>query len=297
LGVTLFVLLYRLFASFSPRKRLLSAMLFTLILMLVAPINLLTLNAHNLYFGYIAPHSYHNPTIILLLPLAFGVFLFALRVFNDKPVSVPWVLVCAGIAALSTIAKPNYAICLLPALALCTLYALVRKQPIDWRLLLVGIVIPTVEVIIWQFFYYRYQGVGGFAFAPFQVMEAFSPGTLLPKLILSILFPALVLILYFKDATRDLAMRLSWLAFLFGAFYTYFLIDSVVWAAGNFGWSGEVTLLILFITSTFFVIRQYQSTRQWTPRLGICAAALVLHLVSGSIFYLPHLTSAWNTWY
>jgi hypothetical protein len=295
-GITLYILLYRALTSFRPRLRVIIALVLTIILTLVAPVTLLTWGRQNLYLGYIGIESFHNPTIILLKPLTLWLFLFALRVFQTQT-SVRMVLSCATIAALSAITKPNYAICLLPALALYTLYTLYRKQPLDWRLLLVGIVTPTVTVIAWQWFFYRYQGIGGFAIAPFQVMSFYSPDLLLPKFVLSILFPLCVLIFYFKAAIGDLALRLSWLAFLFGVIYVYFFVETRAWQDGNFGWSGEITLLILFISTTLLLIRQYLADRGWTPKLIVCALALGLHFISGVIFYAIHLGNAWNSWY
>lgn len=299
LGLTLYILFYHLLPNFHPKKRVMSAIILTVIIMLVAPINLLTRNAQNQYFGYIAIQSYHNPTVILLRPLALWLFLFAVRVFRDKPTSVSLVLLCTAIAMLLSITKPNYGIAILPALALLTLVALYRKKPIDWRLLLVGIVVPIVTVIIWQYFYYRSQGIGGFSIAPFQVMNFLSPipGSLLPKFLLSCAFPLCVFVLYFKTVTLDIALRLAWIAFMFGVFYTYFLMDALVWQAGNFIWSGEITLFLLFVTSTFFVLRQYLATRKWTWQLTICAVVLTFHLISGLAFYPSHFNDNWNSWY
>lgn len=299
LGLTLYILFYRLLSNFSPKKRLMTTTVLTVILMLVAPITLLTWAAQNQYFGYIAVQSYHSPTMNLLRPLALWLSLFAVQVFRDKSTSVPLVLLCAAIAMLLSITKPNYGIAILPALALLTLVALFRKKPIDWRLLLVGIVVPIVTVIIWQYFFYRSQGIGGFSIAPFQVMNFFSPipGSLLPKFLLSSAFPLCVLLLYFKTATQDIALRLAWVAFMFGVFYTYFLMDTLVWQAGNFIWSGEITLFLLFVTSAFFVVRQYMAARKWTWQLTVCAIILALHLMSGIAFYHSHFSDNWNSWY
>ncbi|MCA9904323.1 MAG: hypothetical protein KC547_10730, partial [Anaerolineae bacterium] len=44
----------------------------------VGPIMLLTLLNQNMYFGYVTPHTYHNPTSILLKPLALLLFFISL---------------------------------------------------------------------------------------------------------------------------------------------------------------------------------------------------------------------------
>jgi len=297
LGITLYVWIYRTWGGHTPRQRMLAATSLTVVLMLVAPVNLLTWNMQNLYLGYIGINSYHNPTVILLKPLALWLFLFAVRVFQNNRAGLPLVLLCAGVAAFATITKPNYAICILPALAVYTLYSLHRRQPIDWRLLFVGIVIPITEVIIWQYFFYRYQGIGGFSIAPFQVMNLYAQGQILPKLVLSILFPVCVLALYFKQVVQSLLLRLSWLAFAFGAFYMYFFIETRAWQDGNFTWGGEVTLFLLFVSSVIFLIKQFLASRTWTHQTTICVTALILHFISGIAFYIPNLSSAWNSWY
>jgi hypothetical protein len=63
----------------SYRTALLYAVL-SLALMLVMPINLLT--PTNRYLGYFIPHAYHNPTMVVLKPLALVLFYASARLFD-----------------------------------------------------------------------------------------------------------------------------------------------------------------------------------------------------------------------
>jgi hypothetical protein len=144
---------------------------------------------------------------------------------------------------------------------------------------------------------------GGIFFAPLAVYAQDS-GMLLPKFILSILFPLIVYALYYKDASVDIGLNLAWLNFIFGAFYTYMLAESGLrFQDGNFKWSGQVTLFILFIASVVFFLHQnagWLSGRlEKKPDDAFMVGVIVfgLHLVSGVLFYYLQLTQPANPWW
>ncbi len=94
-------------------------------------------------------------------------------------------------------------------------------------------------------------------------------------------------------------MGLAWLSFAAGAFYTYFIAEKQNPGYGNFTWSGQVTLFVLFVTCMVFLIRQnrdFLSQWRWNPRFAICMLVIGLHLLGGIAMYLGHLGSDWRTW-
>jgi hypothetical protein len=299
LGVVIYRLIAPLFAQLSSCVRSPATIGCALALMLVGPVSIFTLLQHNLYWGYIVVYSYQNPPMILLAPFALLLFLLTLRVFSGDRARIPLILTTAAIAFLSTIAKPSYAICFVPALALLTLIALLRKQSIDWRLLLVGIVVPLGVVLFWQNQYHTTANMGGFAFEPLKVMSFYSDN-LLPKLLLSILFPAAVMLLYWKDALRNKSLQLAWITLFVGLSYTYLLSETegwtVSWTDGNFIWSSDVALFILFIASALFFLRQWFTNQRWTWKTIACLTLFSLHLVGGVALYLSSLSPAWRSW-
>jgi len=251
---------------------------------LTAPIALFWFLDQQLYLGYIGIISYHNPTIILLRPLALLQFIYALKSFQTAPLSKMNFPVAALISLLATFTKPNFAICLLPALALIALYKLVRKEVINLGFLVFGFLVPMICMLAWQFWVTYHSGDSSHViFSLLGVMSVYS-GYLLPKFFLSILFPLLVTTLYWKDASHNLQLIFAWLIFIFGSFFTYFIAESGTrFKDGNFTWSGEIALFMLFAISTLFFIQVKKSSR--ISRLA-SQAIWIFHVAAGLIYYV-----------
>lgn len=208
-----------------------------------------------------------------------------------------------GLVVLATVAKPNYTLCLLPALALLVAVRLWHHQPIDW-LLLVGFVGPALAVLAWQYSL-TYGSGSSIVFAPFAVFLSFtSANSLLPKLILSVLFPLGVYLLYFRAARRALYLNLCWVVFLVSLGFNYLLAESGDRPYhANFAWGAQAALFILFVASARFWILQLREPRQ--PGLGryqsgrafLLAGILGLHLVSGLLWYYTQLTLGQTGWW
>jgi hypothetical protein len=272
------------------RAALLAGIGLVLVLLLSGPVNLFTLLRGELYLGYLNPNTYHNPTVLILKPFALVVFIFLVRGLQAR--ATPWwmVGVAALVSALATLAKPNLAIALLPALMLLIPLAWLRKQPMNLPLLILGLGAPTFLVLAWQYLSYTSpESGGGFIFAPFQVMNTFTSEPLL-RLLLSIAFPAAVYGLWFKDARRDLGLNSAWLLFGIAAAQLYLMSESTYWQDANFYWGAEITLFILFAVSLRFFFQQQAGAppgRSW--RRMLCLGLFALHLMGGLLLYAFHL--------
>ncbi|GAB4543561.1 MAG: hypothetical protein Fur002_15850 [Anaerolineales bacterium] len=252
--------------------------------LLAAPLSFFFLADGFMYLGYIGINSYQSPTMYLLKPLALLQFFYAYRCFDS---SAPWkkqdVALAALVSLLGAWVKPILSITLLPALGIFAAFRLFKKDDLHWGGL-IGMIAPTLLALAWQYgLAYASGGEsgGGLAFAPLAVMNAYSKN-LLPKFFLSIVFPALVLLVHFKDALKSPSMVLSWLTFAVGAFYAYFLTESGLRALdGNFIWCAEIALFILFAASAAFYFRLPQPrARAWIQ------AAWALHVLFGIAYYL-----------
>jgi hypothetical protein len=297
-GMIIFRLINPLFSRTKPRIRVVVPVLLTLALMLVGPVNILTWQQQNLYLGYFVPYSYHNPTVILLRPFALILFLLGLRAFADLKANSRLIVLAAVFAVLSTIAKPNYGIALIPALILFTLYFLYRKFYFNWRLL-AALILPIIAVLGWQYIFYHDQGMGGFEFAPLKIVLYFSQSNLLVEFLLSIIFPVAVYGFYFQKARHSLSLNLAWLVFGFAVLYAYLLAEKTDWTDGNFLWGIEVALMILFVFSAIFFIQLIiaeSPVRRWSWQVIACTFVFALHLVGGVIFYISSLSPNWRDW-
>jgi hypothetical protein len=290
----------------------------TLGLMLVWPITLFAIFDQHLYFGYIGVNTYHSPTQILLKPLALLLFLCVVSVFTSERNSKwSWsaLALLASLVIVSTLAKPVYIICLLPGLGLYTLYAVFTKQTIRWHLLIGGIWIPGLVVLAWQYlFTYIFDpltaGDSRIIFEPFAFYKIHNTTDfIIFKIALSILFPLSVVVFYFRQVLAHTALKLAWSVASIGIFYSYFLAeDGPRYASGNFLWSGQITVFILFVISLLFLIDQnrevfdrwlVQKQRpQWKGPLLICLLMFGLHVANGILWYGSQLlpfaqTNAW----
>jgi|SRR5437660_1788563 len=307
LGVVIYAFLCRESADRASPKAALAYVAITLGLMLVSPIHVLTFASRNIYLGYVGINVYHNPTIILLKPLALLLFWCASKAFSSSRNSSLLIAASATLTVSATLAKPNYTICLLPALAILSIYHIWNHKVFDWRLLILGILIPALIVLGWQYDV-TYNGpivryASSVVFAPFKVTghyKIFPTRGYLGLFVgfgLSILFPVCVAGLYWKLVSHDTKLLLAWLAFLVGAFYSYFLAESGARVFdGNFLWSGQITLFILFVASTWLLMRQTHPSRgsTWSlqegmGRLHFCGGVFGLHLISGLMWYVVSL--------
>jgi hypothetical protein len=165
--------------------------------------------------------------------------------------------------------------------------------------------VPAVVVLTWQYLVAYTSSppdqAVGIVLAPLAAvgMDFWSLG---PKLVLSILFPACVATLHFRVARGAVRLRFAWLGFLIGAAYTYLLAERGRVHHGNFGWSGQITSFIVFVTSVAFLIQQHpaafsslratwkEARRDW--RLLVCLVALTAHVASGIVWFRMHWRAA-----
>ena len=273
----------------------------SLALMLVMPINLLT--PTNRYLGYFIPHAYHNPTMVVLKPLALVLFYVSARLFDARPLPHP-IAYTAG-AAVATVAcllaKPSYAMALLPALALLSAHALWRGAPMQWRPLLYGIVVPTVVGVGVQTVLMTRNVRRGFVFAPLgvfhewaRILNPAADKNLLLKLVLSILFPLAAYWCGLRLARRTPYLNLAWLTFAVAASYSYLLAEAGAdMGLGNFTWCGQIAVFVLFVASAVFLLGWAtrdapERSSGMTAGLAVAGLVFVLHLVSGLEWYGLH---------
>lgn len=221
-----------------------------------------------------------------------------MNVFREKAIRGE-AITLATLIILSTLTKPNYTIALLPAIAVIVVYRIIKKSFVKWKLLIFGIGIPSVIVLGWQYFFYFTQDIQSkILFSPFEVYRIRAGGTsgILINLILSIAFPLCVYVLDHHKASRNFGLNFSWLVFLIGSFYSYFLVQSGPGLrAGNFSWSAQISLFILFLVSAKYLIdnnRNFLSTAPLKHLIKVVFTFSIfgLHLLCGIYYFYWNLT-------
>jgi hypothetical protein len=254
-------------------------------IMLAAPVFLLAFTDKLLYYGYIGINTYHNPTIFALKPYALILFLISAFALERKKIPAFQAIICLLAVIISTLIKPSFIICLLPVAGIIFLERIIMRKELDWKVILFCIFIPSLFVLVFEYLSTYTGGDVSVIFAPLVVMKQAS-NFLLIKFFLSIWFPLMVLIVYWKKATEDFPIMMAWGVFFFGAAYTYLLAEGG-WRIfhGNFTWSGEISMFVLFTVSTLFFFGQMDKTipiRKWTI---ILITGFLPHILCGIIYY------------
>lgn len=256
-------------------------------LTMVAPIMLFAPLDGLFYFGYIGLASYHNPTTHLLRPFAIISFIFTLRAFTH-PRSPAWmVLLSAALLLGGALAKPSYAMSILPVIGIGAAWALWRRKPLDWPLLILGNALPALLSLALQTFVVYLVAdadASGIVIRPFAVEAAYSNYIPL-KYLLSIAFPLGALIFFWRRYRGELSMLLAWLAFISGTLQVYLLAETGDrFLHGNFRWSAQITLFLLFIATARFLLK-HEDELPKTQRL-IAWGIYLLHIAGGIAYYI-----------
>ena len=242
------------------------------------------------FSGYIWSNVYHNPTILLLKPLAILQFFFAIKAIGREKSKWWEVFFAAVISAFAVYVKPNFVICILPAVFIIAIMNFFRKKPVDWIMIVFGLTLPSLFILAWQFImtYVSSSDNSGIGFLPFVVMNSQSQ-YLLPKFLFSLVFPLLVTIGFWKNAVKNVYIQMGWLIFSFGAMLTYFFAETG-WRLyhGNFIWSGEISIFILFLCCILFLVEQWNCEDRPTLKWFILASGF-LHVYTGIAYYFSQL--------
>lgn len=245
------------------------------------------------YFGYIGLANYHNPTVLLLRPLAILSFIFGVGIFEQKKAPLWAVVLSAFILIASALVKPNYTLSVLPVLGLMAIVCFLRKQPVDWRMAIFGFAAPGVLVLVGQaLLTYWLPGAekSSILFSPLTVESGYS-GYLFWKLLLSCLFPLTVLLVFNRSLRGEVTLLAAWLGFAAGAAQMYLLAESNNrFYDANFRWSAQIMLFLLLAASVRTVWqRETQGGLTLRQRLPIYLA-LLLQLAAGALYYFHVMT-------
>lgn len=297
LALLTYYIFIRQFASAGYPSKSMAATILTLIVTTAGPI--LVTGAD---ITYLYPTIYHNPTQILLRLWVVPITLLAVTVFHPlggasgrKKILI--LALASALMVLMTLTKPNYTIGMLPALVLMASYRIIRRLPLNWPLLL-ALVIPASILLGVQFFSaYVTPDDHGLELRVFGWMMIWTPAwQIVVQCIASIAFPLTVYLVFLPSTRKNLLLNFSWLIFLANAFFAYFVNEKGRrFPDGNFVWGAYVSVFVLILVTTLFLIREYPNYfaipavremrrmhwRQWLP-----LTMLALHGIFGLGYWI-----------
>jgi hypothetical protein len=265
-------------------------------LAILTPITFLVPGRREIYFGYLYPNTYHNPTVLLLRPLAVLLSACCAAAWTSPETRPPRVLALAAVTVASALAKPSHLMCFVPAVAaLWVLERLLRRgsRP-SWTPIL-GVVLPGLAVMAWQYWFTVASGrmeEGELVWAPLAAVFVHTQPNVplvVLKVVLSIAFPLWVAVSVPK-ALRETELALAWIAFAVSLVLAYgFAEGGPRLAHGNLLWSGQVATFVLFAVSAAVFLKEAGS--QETIGRAAGAALFLVHVASGIAYAVRFVRS------
>jgi hypothetical protein len=226
-------------------------MVVTAALMFAAPL----MRPHHgdvIYLGQLTPNLYHNPTSLLVWPIALCLFFAGYQFLCDGRWRM--LVVVAVLSAVSVLAKPNYFLAFAPAFGLAALY----RYRVTCRTALSAVaLLPTILILFWQLS----TSFGGdtpigndrhIAFMPLTAWSVWSANIPL-SLVVSLAFPATYAILFGRQIMRPALLAFAWsilaVAVLWLAAFIEIHNDGHIYKDFNFAWGAFIALFPLFLVT------------------------------------------------
>jgi hypothetical protein len=252
---------------------------------------LLTVFQPSLYRGYFVPTAYHNPTQQLNKLFALWIyFLYCAQFLDRTPARVLPTFAAGGLSVLSAVAKPSFLIAFLPTAGVFALADLLRRQ---WRQVIlfgIGLAAPVSLVLLSQaFFTYGQESSAGVVFAPFAVFDFTET---LYKLPASLAFPIVVGAAALRNGIRDARLAFVWVFTAVAMFMTLFLGEAGRLMDGNFAWTGQTAVFLLYVESLLLLVGR-PDLRRWRRAAW---ATFAVHVLCGIVWYGLIFSTEWERW-
>jgi hypothetical protein len=267
------------------------SVLVTLVILLAGPITTFTY-PNQQYIGYFASNPYHNPTFTLLRPFALIWFYIIVdRIFSKT--NLKYLLYTALIVYLATYAKPNFTLTILPAmLVVYLLFYIKRTKEINWSLVLIGMGLVSAAALLAQYLLtYIENGDEGIIFAPFATVLYYARNYFIgsQKIVMSVAFPLVVSIIYWRDVKGRLDFRLAWINYLVGVLIAVLFAEPNRLDHANFFWCPMTGAFILFVVTVIYYVtiltgRIRDKSFSWKDLIP--AIFLAPHLFYGIVYYI-----------
>lgn len=263
---------------------------------LIMPIHIPKIN--NWYLGLWVGNVWHNPTYLCMR--FFGIIILTIfyKIFaeNNGKISKRNWIVLAILLILVNAFKPNFVLCLVPALGFYLLYLLFKQR---WKnvkdvICIVMAFVPCAFVLLIQYIIMygaTEEGGIGIRFAYFLTSRSLHP---LIGILQSMIFPIIVLVYSYWSKQIRKSYVFTWLMWLIGLMQYLLLIEQGSrMNHGNWTWGFYFCMYILFMYSMgiFFkncsdCICGQNKTTMLKIYCGTGAICLLLYIISGGLYFV-----------
>jgi hypothetical protein len=273
----------------------LTASMLSVAILVASHIFLPTIFKPQLYYDYLVPTAYHNPTQQLNKLFTIAIWFLYCRWFltSDERRLSSLVLLAVLVVA-SAIAKPSFLIAFLPVSGLLAAWDLFHGRWFRFRDYVAAIALPAIAVMSWQF--WMTYGIGAqtrIEFAPLAVFAGpASYAQYLATLPLALAFPLVATILLWPDARQSRSFVAAWAILALALFYVLLLAESGPRQhAGNFGWTAQTAAFLLYVEALLLMAQKWET--RFKPVLLV---VLSVHVACGVLFALANALFPAELW-
>jgi hypothetical protein len=240
-----------------------------------------------MYIGFLNGNLYHNSTSIVAKPIAFmALIVFAKWLKNtNRSQHYMFAIITTIIAVISALAKPNIPMTIIPAWVLIIGYLFLKDQQRTLRLYALYM-IPVIVVLAVMYIQsqVRFYSDHSYGIQWWYVAQHWTPNPLI-SLILTILFPLIMLVLY-PQMWNDKLLIITFISLIVAVLTYWTFYETTNTFSNNFGWGARMMVNALFAVSSAHLIRVYRSVsnRSDIIRLVIVTGVLIAHIVSGIMY-------------
>ncbi len=262
------------------------------------------------YLGQGTPNVWHNPTTIMVRPIALLLFILVTSELKrckdtdfESGLSVWRGILIAFLLFLSNLAKPSFVQIYYPAifiLMVIWLFVYQRKN-LKLGLQLLLTCIPSLILMIAQFilsFYGSNEKSAGIQIAPFAVMKLHTDSWMI-SLLLVIAFPLIMCVIRLVHRKTDWGEGFGWILLAVGFLERALIAEGGdrYWH-GNFSWGFMIGLALIWYEEMKNYIGYYYGEEPEGKKLSVGYIAssilLLMHFISG-VYYLIYLVVLGNT--
>jgi len=235
-----------------------------------------------MYFGYLPYSSYHNSTIILLIPFSLWVFYLTIEWFDKKTLSKKNAFQIFVYNVISIFIKPSYFFVYSIAFPFVSLVKYRFKAKFFLSCLIVALSSIAMVALYYLVYIFDDNPVNKnsqVSIMPFAVWDWYSKNKILYAL-LSYVFPLTTLIFCYKSIIKEKMALFVLLSVLISvAIYIIFAEDGPRFSHSNFSWQILVSNYILFITYFSYWLK---CRRKLNTRINLLIIVTVaMHVIAG----------------
>jgi hypothetical protein len=253
--------------------------------------------SHLIYLGQWSANTWHNPTTLLVKPIALCSMVGVYFLISKNPISekIKFRIALSILFALGIWAKPSFAITFYPALALFMILYYGKDLKLLFTIFIV--MFPAAILLVIQYVQTYYAELNSttdlkdnIIFSPFAVIHYFSPNAFV-SFLLATLFPIAVFIADYANAKKNRLLILVWFNLFSAYFFVSMFAEKIKFTQANFAFGYNLALFFLFIFSFIHFINFIKSKKDFRSQLISSLLMLIffLHLFSGVYSYFRFL--------